>query len=97
MFPVRLFRMKSISRLVTHMIALVILAGYLSAVSHAFPPGGFGESKAIKAEAGALRLGSFKFDNLITIFSQAKNGVHAADDMDGLIGRRTSESVQCDF
>jgi hypothetical protein len=46
----------------------------------------FGESKALKAQVAALRLGSLKFDNVITIFSQAKSGVHAAEDVDGLIG-----------
>ncbi len=47
---------------------------------------GFGEAKAIKDKVASLRLGSFKFDNLNTIFSQAKSGVNAADGIDGLIG-----------
>ncbi len=47
---------------------------------------GFGEAKAIKDKVAALRLGSFKFDDLNTILSQAKSGVNAADDFDGLIG-----------
>ncbi|CAN5889365.1 hypothetical protein BH18ACI4_BH18ACI4_01520 [soil metagenome] len=47
---------------------------------------GFGEAKAIKDKVAALQLGSSKFDNLNTIFSQAKSGLQAADDVDGLIG-----------
>ena len=47
---------------------------------------GFGEAKAIKDKVSALRLGSSKFNNLNTIFSQAKSGLNAADDVDGLLG-----------
>lgn len=45
-----------------------------------------GEAKAIKDKVGALELGSFKFDNLTTIFSQARSGINAASDVEGLIG-----------
>lgn len=45
-----------------------------------------GEAKAIKDKVGALELGSFKFNNLATIFSQARSGINAASDVEGLIG-----------
>lgn len=47
---------------------------------------GFGESKAIKGKVASLRLGDLKFDNVTTIFSQAKGGDIAAEDIDGLLG-----------
>jgi hypothetical protein len=53
---------------------------------HNFNACGFGEAKALKGKVASLRFGKLKFDNLTTMFSQAKSGLAAADDVDGLIG-----------